>query len=229
MKDKEPAMSDIPEPRVDQLQNVKNLPPDALTPELYKQLTPQLQYEYILKQRNAADTLMQDNEKMLAHIEDLNDEDVRNRTWEANHRRITYAIALFVHNRGRMPTQNEIVRDANLSRQTVQKHMKEYHKQPMFNEHLNYFQFMTHRVMGVLLQRCMDGNVNAIKMYMDMMSKTTPLPGHLPQGHTFINNNQHNYMQINNTVLNQQVIQELSPEQLSKIEEIINGGKEKQD
>lgn len=219
-------MSDEAEPRQDILQNVKNLPPDALAPELYQQLTPQLQREYILKQQNTADALIEDNEKMLAHMEDLNDEDLRNRTWEANHRRITFAISLFVHNRGRMPTQNEIAQHANLSRQTVQKHMKEYHKQPMFNEHLNYFQFMTHRVMGVLLQRCMDGNVTAIKMYMDIMTKSTPLPGHMPQGHTFINNNQHNYMQINNTVLNQQVIQELSPEKLKQIEAIIVGGKE---
>lgn len=226
MKDKDPAMSDQPEPRFDILQNVNKLPADGLSPAEFAELDARQQHQYVRKQQKVVDGLHAEKEKMLAHIEDLSDEDVRNRTWEANHRRITYGIALFVNNRGRMPTQNEIVRDTSLSRQTVQKHMKEYHKHPLFNEHLNYFQFMTHRVMGVLLQRCMDGNVQAIKMYMDMMTKSNPLPSHVPQGNTFINNNQNNYMQINNTILNQQVIQELSPEQLQKIEAIINGSNE---
>jgi hypothetical protein len=35
--------------------------------------------------------------------------------------------------------------------------------------------------------------------------------------------NQNNYIQINNTIINQQLIEQLKPEQLKKIELIING------
>lgn len=222
----EKTITDLPEPRKDKLQNVNNLPDGAISPAEYELLDEIQQHKYILEQAKAVDDMDAAKEKMLAHIEDLSEQDVKNRKWEANHRRITWSMSVFVHNRGRMPTHNEIARDTNLSRQTVLKHLQTYQNHPLFNEQFGYFQFMVHRVMGVLLQKSLEGDTRAIKMYLDMLAKP---PGAGMQSNTFINNNQHNYMQINNTVLNQQVIQGLSPEQLGKIEEIINGGKGKED
>lgn len=208
--------------------NITQLPEGALPPAEFDKLSPLQRKRYLTQQRQQADQLAAEREKLLAHMEDLQEEDTKNRTWENNHRAIVYSIAQTVYNYGRMPTQNEIAADTHLSRKTVHKHMTEYQNHPLFGEHLEYFQFMGHRVMGSLLKLCMEGNVQAIKTYLDLMLKLPGASLAMPQGNTFINNNQHNYMQVNNTVLNQQVIQALSPEQLKQIEAIIMNGKSKE-
>jgi hypothetical protein len=215
-------------PRKMELLGPKKLPEGAVTEEEYNRMEPHKKRYYLNQQRQQINHLDTERERLLAHMEDISDEDSKNRTWENNHRTITYCIAQSVYNYGRMPTQNEIAKQTLLSRKTVQKHLSEYHTHPLFGQHLEYFQFMGHRVMGSLLKLCMEGNVQAIKTYIDLMQKLPGAKMAMPQGNTFINNNQHNYMQVNNTVLNQQVIQQLSPEQLKQIEAIIIEGKAKE-
>ena len=58
-------------------------------------------------------------------IEPITSESTKNQIWESNHNQITYAISTLMQEYGRMPTKTEIAIKAELSRQTIHKHLKE--------------------------------------------------------------------------------------------------------
>ena len=140
----------------------------------------------------------------------------KNEIWEFNHSKIVVIIERYVKETGKLPTTADIAADAKLTRTTVKKHLATYNSSPNLSDQTNGIGMMLPRVMGGVLRQALHGDLKAAKIYMDAATKQTGTP-------TATVINQNNYIQINNTIINQQLIEQLKPEQLKKIELIISG------
>lgn len=150
-------------------------------------------------------------------IEPITSESTKNQIWESNHNQITYAISTLMQEYGRMPTKTEIAIKAELSRQTIHKHLKEYTNHPQYLGQIEQFKFMTSKVLAKVFQFAVNGDTGAAKLYFNVMGFMNN--GQAPNN-TLIQN-QNNYIQINGTVLSQETIKHLNPEQLNTIETIL--------
>jgi len=118
-----------------------------------------------------------------------------------------------------MPSTVDIANATKLSRPTVRKHLTAINTSPHTIDQNNSIALMVPRVMGSVLKQALRGDLKAAKIYMDAATKRKETPA------TVINQN--NYLQINNIIINQHVIEQLKPEQLKKIELIITGNDDK--
>jgi len=155
--------------------------------------------------------------KFLKHIDLIIDESTKNQLWEFNHNKITNAISTLMQEFGRMPTKTEIATKSELSRQTVHKHLNEYTAHPLFIETREQFRFMADKVLAKVFQFAVTGDMAAAKLYFKAVGC---LDNRQALNNTLIQN-QNNFIQINNTILSQQAIQQLNTEQLNAIEEIL--------
>lgn len=158
-----------------------------------------------------------ERDKFLKKVELITSDTTKNQLWEYNHNQITYAISTLMQEYGRMPTNTEIAKKTELSRQTIHKHLKDYSTHPQYLEHIEQFRFMTSKVLAKVFQFAVNGDMGAAKLYFNVMGCLNNGKG---SNNTLIQN-QNNYIQINGTVLSQETIKNLSPEQLNTIETIL--------
>lgn len=142
--------------------------------------------------------------------------DTKNQLWEYNHNQITVAISTLIQEFGRMPTKREIAMKTDLSRQTIHKHLKEYSTHPQYSIHMEQFKFMTAKVLSSVYKFAVNGDVSACKLFLNVVGANSTL-----QPSNTIIQNQNNYIQINGTILSQETIKNLNPEQLKSIEETL--------
>lgn len=157
-----------------------------------------------------------EKERFIEQFVEIWDTSTKNQLWEYNHNQITCAISTLMQKYGRMPTKTEIATKTELSRQTVHKHLKEYTNHPQYLGQIEQFRFMTSQVLVKVFQFAVNGDTGAAKLYFNVMGFMNN--GQL-QNNTLIQN-QNNYIQINGTVLSQETIKHLNPEQLNTIETI---------
>ncbi len=143
--------------------------------------------------------------------------DISNDLWESNHFLITEAINLLMRLNGRMPTKTEIAEKTGLSRVTIHKHLKEYKDNPLFHQQEEQFKLVKGSMLSLLHRLAYQGDVRAIKLFME----ATGIIGNNKTVNKNIIENQHNYIQINETRLSQEQIKKLSPERLKQIEELL--------
>lgn len=149
-------------------------------------------------------------------IETITSETTKNQLWESNHNQITWAISTLMKEYGRMPTKSEIAIKSELSRQTIHKHLKDYKSHPLFMGELEQFRFMTSKVLAKVFHFAVNGDIGAAKLYFNVM-------GYLNNGspkNSFIQS-QNNFIQINQTIVSQETIKQLAPDQLLKIEQLL--------
>lgn len=140
----------------------------------------------------------------------------RNQRWESNHHQITWAISSLLFESQRMPTVTEIGMKAELSRQTVHKHLKDYSNHPIYMQQLEQFRFMTQKVLARVYSCAEHGDMAAAKLYFNVLGN---LNGQL-SNNTLIQT-QNNYIQINGITLSQEAVKNLNPDQLTAIETIL--------
>lgn len=158
-----------------------------------------------------------ESDKFYKKVEPIIHETTKNQLWEYNHNQITWAISTLMQEYGRMPTKTEIATKTELSRQTVHKHLKEYVNHPQYLGQIEQFKFMTSKVLAKVFQFAVNGDIGAAKLYFNVMGFMNNQPA---PNNTLIQN-QNNYIQINGTVLSQETIKHLNPEQLNTIETIL--------
>ncbi|HZX59158.1 MAG TPA: hypothetical protein VFE54_10540 [Mucilaginibacter sp.] len=114
-----------------------------------------------------------------------------------------------------MPAKNIIARETGLSRQTVAKHIAAYQKHPGYAAEMEQFKFIAPNVLASVGKHALNGDVRAARLYFEMVgaSKQSRTGG--------VINEQNNYIQINNTILSQENLKQLSEEALNQIENII--------
>ena len=134
--------------------------------------------------------------------------------WEFNHSKIAVLVERYVIKNGTIPSVASIAYDTKLSRKTVSRHLNAYTGSTALKDKKNAMAIVMMQVMGKVSQKALAGDLKAARLYYDIVS--TPQKPESPT------NKQNNYIQINNTQLNQQIIQLLEPEQLTQIEQIIS-------
>ncbi|GAB3904452.1 helix-turn-helix domain-containing protein [Mucilaginibacter boryungensis] len=135
--------------------------------------------------------------------------------WYYNHAAITDAISALMLQYGTMPGRKEIAEKTGLSRQTINKHLKEYHRQPQFAAGMEQFSFMAPSVLTSVFKSALKGDTKAARLYLEITGAVNK-----SRANTVINE-QNNYIQINNTILSQENLNQLTAEQLNQIESIV--------
>lgn len=159
----------------------------------------------------------EEKDRFLRKIEHITSSDFNNDLWESNHKRIMAAINNVMAETGIMPTKAQIAKEAGLSRQTIHKHLKEYQEHHLYKEQEVQFRFLKSRMQAILYQLAAKGDVKAIKLFLE----ATGLLDNSKTVNKNIIENQHNYIQINETRLSQEEIKKLSPEKLKQIEALL--------
>jgi hypothetical protein len=136
-------------------------------------------------------------------------------TWNCNHAAISNAISAYMQEYGSMPPQHIIAHKSGLSRQTVAKHFKNYKASPEFAAQTVQFQFMAPEVLASVFKGALKGDTKAARLYFEMIGALNT-----QQGNTVVNE-QNNYIQINNTILSQANLKQLTADQLNQIENIV--------
>jgi len=191
-------------------EGLTNPVPSKTAEESYKQLLNKTNEELNNMTREERSALLEKAEPMLS-------EEARCDLWEYNHISITRAINHLMEIFGRMPTKSEIASETGLSRVTVHKHLKDYKSHPLFLERDEQYKMLKGSMLKLLHSIAYEGNVNAIKLFMEV----TGIISNNKTVNKNIIENQHNYIQINETRLSQDQIKKLSPERLKQIEELL--------
>jgi hypothetical protein len=157
-----------------------------------------------------------ERDRFLTKVDPLIDPNAKNQLWENNHLLITNAISSLMQDYGCMPTKNQLAEQTGLSRTTIHKHFKEYKTHPQYLVEMEQYRFMTSKVLSKVFKFAVNGDIRAAKLYFEIVGNINSQPGH----NTLIQQ-QNNYIQINGTVLSQESIRQLTPEQLARIEGVI--------
>ena len=154
-------------------------------------------------------------DSFLDKIEAIVPEATKNQLWENNQMMISNAISKFLSENGYMPSKTLIAEQTGLSRQTVVKHFKEYKTHPEHTAAVEQFKFMAPKIMASVFKVAVKGDTKAARLYFDMIGETSK------QQKSTVVTEQNNYIQINNTILSQENLRQLTAEQLNQIESII--------
>lgn len=189
---------------------------EKITPKDIEDLNP-IEREHLAE--TATQTLAQltgaERDNFLDKIDLIVPAGTKSDIWEYNHALINSAVSKYMAGNGLMPAKSVIARQTGLSRQTVAKHFAAYKQQPEYTAQMEQFKFMAPNVLANVFKYALNGDMRAARLYFQMVGAT-----HAQPAGTVING-QNNYIQINNTKLSQQNLEQLSAEQLSQIENII--------
>lgn len=166
--------------------------------------------DFFTKNYNEAKDETKDH--LLNKIIDSLPEKTRNQIWETNHNNISNAIIDYVQTCGGMPTKTRIAEYTGLSRQTIDKHFKEFESSPLYKGINEQFKFMMPKVMAEVLRQALSGDIRALRLYIDFTNGT--------KSKSRINN-QNNFIQINGIELTEEKISKLNPDQLQTIETVL--------
>jgi hypothetical protein len=156
-----------------------------------------------------------ERDNFLNKIEPIMNPNTKAEVWDHNHARISKAISAFMSQHGIMPTRNAIADETGLSRQTVSKHFAAYQQRPEQTAEMEQFIFMAPNILANVYKYALTGDMRAARLYLEMVGAINK-----KQGNTVVNE-QNSYIQINNTILSQENLKQLSAKQLNQIESII--------
>lgn len=140
---------------------------------------------------------------------------IKNHTWQRNHLKILANISTLMQELNRMPTNTEISIAAGLSEETVYKHLREFKEHELYQHENDKYRLMLHRILTKVFNLGVQGDIRACKVYLDyFISNSNPQAPALRQT---------NYIQINQTKLSQEFVQQLTAEQLNQIEAVLQG------
>lgn len=139
--------------------------------------------------------------------------------WENNHIMIKIALENHVKQFGSMPTRTQLAAMTGISRQSIGEHIKAFEKNEHYHAQQEQHKIASEQLLDAVLQKAFKGDMRAAQMYFNL---TKPKTAPATTGKRTVVQNQNNYIQINNTVLSQDKLNQLTPEQLTAIEGIIN-------
>jgi YesN/AraC family two-component response regulator len=143
-------------------------------------------------------------------------EDLKRQDWNNHHSLITNYIYkyLVVENYGHLPSIKSIANETGLSRQTIHKHLSAGIGNTFHQERLKTFEYLSSSIFSKLYKLAIQGNVTACRIYLENIYKPTQTPAqNIKQ--------QNNFLQINNTRIDEIVINELPEGARQQIENIV--------
>lgn len=139
--------------------------------------------------------------------------EIRRDRWRVNQRKIEAKLHNFLFDEHRLPTNEELSSKTGLSRVTINKHLKEGAGASIFKEDMEVYRLLTSKAMAKLYTLGIENNdVRALKVFLDYFkdnSSTTPVK------------TQNNYLQINNTRIDEFIVNLLPDEARLQIETIL--------
>jgi hypothetical protein len=185
---------------------------DKITAKDFDNLTEKEKDQYFAFSTEQINSLEgEERDRFIDKLDLLMSNKTRNEIWELNHIKIIQEITSCIEQYGRMPTKLELASLVGLSRQTLHKHLKEYKDNPLYNQHIDQFQFMSQKLLAKMFQFAIKGDVKAGRLYFDMVGQLRPPTI----------KNQTNYIQVNNLVISEERLKALPEDQLRKIGEIL--------
>lgn len=155
----------------------------------------------------------EDREQFIDKVDPIISRKSRNDIWERNHWAILNVISWQTIQRAQIPTIKDIGDETGLSRTTVSKHLKEYYDSETYREKENTYNFLREKLLAKIFAYAYEGNTKAAKIFLDATANST--------AKLTVNNQQNNFIQINELVITQESIMKLSEEKLEKLREII--------
>lgn len=138
-------------------------------------------------------------------------EETRRTRWQVNRSLIETAIHNSIVTKSRLPTQSEIGATTGLSRVTIAKHFKEGLRADNYKEEIEGYRLMSLKVLNAMYKMAMNGNdLRAMKTFLDYFKDA---PTSIKQ--------QNNYLQFNNTRIDEVTVNQLPEEARLQIESII--------
>jgi hypothetical protein len=153
-------------------------------------------------------------------LDPLLESSTRYKSWERNHNNITLIITKHLREYAQMPSVSELAAETGLSRQTVNKHVKEFVQSGM-NPDMDQFRFMVPRMLGMLANRSLTGDVKALRLYFDVLGVTGKRAVPSPAAPTSINNQQNNFITINGMQITEEAISRLPEGQRNQLQQIL--------
>ncbi|MEO8887084.1 MAG: hypothetical protein ABI367_13555 [Mucilaginibacter sp.] len=154
-------------------------------------------------------------DNFLEKIEQVMPGHAKNDIWEYNHAVISTVISNYMHKHGVMPGKSTIAEETGLSRPTIDKHLIAYRQHPEFIAEMEQFKLMSNQILVNVFKYASNGDIRAARLYFEMVGTLNKQPAGT------VVNAQNNYIQINNTILSQEKLKQLSDEQLTQIENIV--------
>ena len=151
----------------------------------------------------------------IAKVEAIVTDDTNEDIHHSNRSKINNAIASSFKKNGRMPGNAEIARVAGLSRNTVQKHMKQFDSTDDFIALVKEYQYAKTNIVQSVIKAAVNGDMRAAKLYLGTVDK---LPTQL--NNTTIINQQNNFIQMDGVTVN---FTQLPIDKQQQIKEIISG------
>jgi hypothetical protein len=155
--------------------------------------------------------------KKTSRLPQLPDPDQNGNTlqFEKNHAAIAGFIQQHIEENGSMPCKSLIAQALKFSRETVYKHYQVFKERQEDEGSLDNLMVMTEHVVALVLKSAMRGDPKAQRLFLEIMGKYNNPKGGKKAG------SQNNFVQINKTIINQQIIQQLKPEQIDRLEQFI--------
>lgn len=155
-------------------------------------------------------------DKHLANLASSDGKDLRRQDWENNHATILSAIHNYVLNNNSFPTVNALAKETELSRQTIHEHLREGLAGEFYQEKLKTWETLTDNIFkNLYYQAIQNGSVAASKVLLEHIHRITQPPANNIKQQT-------NYIQINNTKIDEVTIAELPDGARAQIIDIIH-------
>lgn len=137
----------------------------------------------------------------------------KNTLWDFNHASIIYAIDKLTRDTGRFPGRVTISEKTGLSRNTVNKHLKEYFGSQQHHEKQEEFIVLRESLLAKVYKYAIGGDMKAAKIFIQATGHMNPAQQ--------IKNQQNNFIQINGIVITESDLQKLPADKQMQIQEII--------
>lgn len=138
-------------------------------------------------------------------------EETRRARWQLNRNLIETTIHNSIVSKNRLPTHSEIKDATGLSRVTVAKHFKEGLRAENYKEEIEGYKLMSLKVINAIYKLAMESNdLKAMRTFLDYFKEG---PMNIKE--------QNNYLQFNNTRIDEVTVNELPIEVRLEIEDII--------
>ncbi len=148
--------------------------------------------------------------------QELNPDESNEITWETNHEKITEALR-YLQRKEVKPTVSNIAKLTKLSRKTVANHINQDGTSLIRKSYSNVNRFMLDEVVERICRKACFGDLKAAQLYLELMGVIERSRGKINTN--ILNHN--NTVMVKGQALTDEVVQNLSAENLTQLEEFV--------
>jgi hypothetical protein len=155
-----------------------------------------------------------DRDLFIERVLHIYTDEMKNSLWQSNHVKVLCAISKLTLEKNRFPTRLEISIETGLSKQTINKHLKDYFGSEEYNSRKDEYLIMRERVVASVFKSAVCGDAKAARVFLDATNQFTEQPK--------IQNQQNNFIQINGLTITQEELKQLPAGKLTQLQKILS-------